>query len=160
MRYLFKIACPIVFSALMLGCNATFSVTDLVGLNKASVIQRLGKPQREKIATDGERWDYSRGADGLNTYFVFLDSDGKVSRVEQVLSETNFNRVQPGMTQAEVIDIIGDPPKRHLIGRDRGYVWSYRSFPDMCFWFQIEFGLDDIVRSVGYNRRPTGIPCR
>jgi hypothetical protein len=147
-------------SALILGCTASLPNPDIIGLDRARVIEKLGQPNRESAKNDGVRLDYSRGPDGLNTYFVYLDRSGKVKDYKQVLSDSNFARIAPGMTRAEVIEIIGDAPKQHLIARDRGYVWSYRSFSTVCIWFQVEFSLEDIVRSTGYNRRPTGMPCR
>ncbi len=154
----------IVFSpllpALVAGCVATSPLSVSVGDSKSEVVRQLGKPMRETALAYGERLDYSRGPDGLNTYFVYLDNEGRMSRVEQSLTDTNFSRIQAGMSQAQVIEILGDPPKRHQIGRERGYVWSYRSFSTVCNWFQIEFTPEDIVRSADYNRRPAGIPCR
>ncbi len=132
----------------------------MTGKSRGEILAKFGKPMRSSLAPDGERLDYSRGPDGLNTYFLYLNHEGKVTRIEQALSENNFNRIQTGMSQSEVIEILGDPPKRHIIGRERGYVWSYRNFSTTCIWFQIEFTPEDIVRSAGYNRRPTGIPCR
>ncbi len=160
MNHFIRTATASALSAFLFGCASPIPSPDIIGLDKASLLQKLGKPLRESIYEQGERWDYSRGPDGLNTYFIYIDKNDKVSRYEQVLTDTNFDRIKPGMTKAEVIQIIGDPPKRHSIGRDRGYVWSYRSFSTICIWFQVEFSTEDVVRSAGYNRRPSGIPCR
>lgn len=160
MRYPAKILMLFGVSALSLGCTASLPTPDIIGLDRITVIEKLGKPNRESVKNDGVRLDYSRGPDGLNTYFVYLDKNGKVRDYEQALSDSNFARIARGMTKAEVIEIIGDAPKQHIIARDRGYVWSYRSFSTICIWFQVEFSPEDIVRSTGYNRRPTGMPCR
>lgn len=154
---------PLISLTLLLslfGCTTSSPTPSIIGLDKSSLLQSLGKPIRVSTHGDGERWNYSRGTDGLSTYFIYIDREGKVSRYEQVLSDANFDRIKSGMTQDEVIKILGDPPKRHPLGRERGYVWSYRTFDTICIWFQIEFRPDDVVRSTGYNRRPTGIPCR
>lgn len=145
---------------LIISCARPIPNSAIVGQSSLFLIETVGVPNREIAVDNGYRWDYSRGPDGLNTYFVYLDNDRKVIRVEQALTEKNFNRISSGMTTEDVIMMIGDPPKRHNIGRDRGYIWSYRSFSTMCIWFQVEFTLDGFVRSVGYNRRPSGIPCR
>ncbi len=135
-------------------------LSSYVGQGKSSLIRKQGPPMRTTVLPSGERLDYSRGPDGLNTFFVYLDNAGKVSKVEQVVTEENFKLIKPGMTRDEVINTLGDAPKRHEIGRDRGYVWSYRTLSTICIWFQIEFTAENIVRSSGYNRRPTGIACR
>lgn len=142
------------------GCVSMTSFSSYVGQSKGLLISKQGLPVRTTALPNGERLNYSRGPDGLSTYFVYLDNEGKVRNIEQVVTEENFKRIKPGMTREEVINTLGDPPKRHDIGRDRGYVWSYRSFSTMCIWFQIEFTGEDIVRSTGHNRRPTGIVCR
>ncbi len=155
-----KTLSKIVLVGLLAGCTALSPDFEVTGKSRTEILARLGSPMRSTPLPDGERLDYSRGPDGLNTYFIYLDREGKATRVEQVLSEANFSRIKAGMSQGEVIDILGDPPKRRIIARERGYVWSYRSFSTMCIWFQIEFAPDDIVRSAGFNRRPAGIPCR
>lgn len=147
-------------SILLCACVAPTPSSSIIGLDKASLVKQVGKPQREGIYADGERWDYSRGHYGVFTYFVYFDSNGMVSRYEQVLSEKNFARIKPGMTKADVIQMIGDAPKYHSIARGRGYVWSYRNLSPECIWFQIEFDPEDVVRSTGYNRRPQIAACR
>jgi len=148
-------------SALLSACVAPTPSSSIIGLDKASLVKQLGKPQRERSYPEGERWDYSRGLEGIFTYFVYLDSNGIVSRYEQVLSEQNFARIKQGMTKADVIDIIGEAPRQHGIARGRGYVWGYRNFwyPG-CIWFLVEFDAEDVVRSAGYSRRPQLAACR
>ncbi len=147
-------------SLLLGGCVPMSPLSINARESKSEILRQLGKPMLETDLAEGQRLDYSRGPDGLNTYFVYVDKDGRMTRIEQALTETNFGRIQTGMSEVQVTEILGHPPKRHLIGRERGYVWSYRSFDTVCIWFQVEFSPDKIVRSVGHNRRPTGIPCR
>ena len=147
-------------SVLLCACVAPVPSSSIIGLDKASLEKQLGKPQRQGVYSEGERWDYSRGHYGVFTYFVYLDSNGIVSRYEQVLSEKNFALIKPGMTKADVIQIIGEAPKYHSIARGRGYVWSYRNLSHECIWFQIEFDPEHVVRSTGYNRRPQIATCR
>jgi hypothetical protein len=107
-------------SVLLCACVAPIPSSSIIGLDKASLINQLGKPQHEGIYPEGERWDYSRSLEGIFTYFVYLDSNGIVSRYEQVLSEKNFARIKPGMTKIQVIEIIREAPRHHSIARGRG----------------------------------------
>jgi hypothetical protein len=161
MPCVFKKSALLVLSALLSACVAPVPTTAIIGLDKPALLQKLGKPKRESVYLDGERWDYSRGHEGIFMYFVHIDSEGRVARYEQVLSEENFARIKPGMTKAEVIDIIGEGPRYNGIARGRGSVWSYKNFwSSVCIWFQVEFDADHVVRSTGYNRRPTIAACR
>ena len=148
-------------AALLCACVAPVPSSSIIGLDRASLASKLGKPQREGVYQGTERWDYSRGHENIFTYFVYFDGDGRVTRYEQALSEENFARIKPGMTKAQVIELIGEAPRYHGIARDRGYVWSYRNFRSaVCIWFQIEFDPEHVVRSTGYNRRPQVAACR
>jgi hypothetical protein len=151
----------LVLSASLSACVTPVPTADIIGLDKPALLQKLGKPRREAVYLDGERWDYSRGHEGIFMYFVHIGRDGRVARYEQVLSDENFARIKPGMTKAEVIDIIGEGPRYNGIANGRGYVWSYKNFrSSVCIWFQIEFDPNHVVRSTGYNRRPTIAACR
>ncbi len=151
----------LVASALLSACVTPVPTAAIIGLDKEALLQKLGKPTREAMSQSGERWDYSRGHEGIFMYFVHIDSDGRVARYEQVLSEENFARIKSGMTKAEVIEMIGEAPRQNKIARGRGYVWSYKNFrSSVCIWFQIEFDPNHVVRSTGYNRRPAIAACR
>lgn len=148
-------------SVLLCACVAPTPSSSIIGLDKTSLVKQLGKPQREASYPEGERWDYSRGQYGVYTYFVYFDPTGTVSRYELALSEERFSRIQPGMTKEDVIQLIGEAPRRHGIARHRGYVWGYRNFwSSACLWFLVEFDAEDVVRSAGYSRRPQLAACR
>jgi hypothetical protein len=120
----------------------------------------LGAPTKIDRIDSGQRWQYDAGPDAIQAFFVYIDNDGYVRDSKALRSAAKFSLINAGMTKDEVIAQIGHSPKHHAIARDRGYVWSYRSFSTLCIWFQVEFSPEDIVRSTGYNRRPTGAPCR
>ena len=161
MPFIFKKLALLVLLVLLAACVTPVPTTSIIGLEKPALLQKLGKPKRESVYMNVERWDYSRGYEGVFMFFVYFDRDGRVSRYEQVLTEENFARIKPGMTKTEVIDIIGEGPRYNGIARGRGYVFSYKNFwSSVCIWFQVEFDADHVVRSTGYNRRPAIAACR
>ncbi len=42
---------------------------------------------------------------------VTIGADGKVARIEQVLTAENFARVRPGMSQDQIRRMLGKPTK-------------------------------------------------
>lgn len=144
-------ACALLFTAACAG----YAPTDKMrGSSREQVIQILGIPSKELQTTEGSVLMYPRGPYGKHTYFVYLDQSQRVTGWTQVLDEKNFDRIKPGMHRDEVIGIIGEAKDTFALARDRGYVWNYRYVTPHCFWFQIEFTRDDVVRSAGYGKPP------
>lgn len=139
---------------LLAGC-VSYGPNDLMlGNNREQVIQLLGPPSAELTRPSGKIMMYPRGPFGKHTYFVYLGSDNVMEHWAQVLHEKNFARITPGMVRDEVVSIIGESKDTFGLARNRGYVWNYRYENPHCFWFQIEFTSDDIVRSTGYSKPP------
>jgi hypothetical protein len=139
---------------LVTGCAGYAPTNTMVGSGRDEIVQVLGKPTTERQTADGELLIYSKGPFGKETFFVYLNRDGVMQRWEQVLDEKNFERIVPGITRDQVIEIIGESKDRFGLARGRGYVWNYRYTNPFCFWFQIEFAADDTVRSAGYSKPP------
>lgn len=139
---------------LLTGCAGYAPTNTMVGSGRDEIVQVLGKPTTELLTADGKLLIYSKGPFGKETFFVYLDRDGVMQRWEQVLDEKNFERIVPGITRDQVIEIIGESKDRFGLARGRGYVWNYRYINPFCFWFQIEFAADHTVRSAGYSKPP------
>ncbi len=145
----------ILAALLVSGCTAYAPNQAYIGLSKEETIRALGnpKPMPAEIET-ARRLDFPRGPFGKHTYSVYFDDHGRVSGFRQLLTEEAFEKISPGMDQTQVVDLIGLSRDVYLLGRDRGYVWSYRYDTPLCRWFQIEFTLDEKVRSAGYSKPP------
>jgi hypothetical protein len=69
--------------------------------------------------------------------------------------------IKPDMHRDDVISILGPAKDTYGLARERGYVWNYRYVNAHCFWFNIEFTKDNLVRSTGYSKpkecRPKGL---
>ena len=144
----------ILLISLLSGCASYGPTNRMIGSSKDDVISILGKPSTELQRPDGQLLIYSKGPFGKETFFIYLNHDGVVQRWTQVLDEKNFERIVPGMTRDQVVEIIGESKDRFGLARSRGYVWNYRYVNPFCFWFQIEFAADDTVRSAGYGKPP------
>ncbi len=140
---------------LMAGCMTYAPSKSFIGLTRAEAISRLGNPNPMPSDLDtAQRLDFPRGPFGKHTYSVYFDERGKVANFRQLLSEENFAKIVRGMDASDVVTLIGVSKDRFMLARDRGYVWNYRYETPLCFWFQIEFTLEDKVRSTGYSKPP------
>lgn len=139
---------------LLQACSAYAPPTPLVGMDRNAVVMRFGAPETERQTPNGTRMEFPSGPYGRQTWFVYLDAAGIVTRAEQVLTEENFRRVDVGMAQDQVRQLLGRPGEVQLLGRERGMVWSYRYLNYDCTWFQVELSLQQQVRSAGFAPRP------
>lgn len=140
--------------ALLSACAGYEPDTSLMGQDRAAIVARMGPPALELPGPEGLTLVYARGPRGLHTYFITFNAQGRTVGWEQRLTEGYFARVRPGMTQQEVLALIG--PSRELIelGRGRGEVWSYRYENPFCQWFRVEFSAEKTVRGSGYSPPP------
>ena len=141
--------------AFFLNACAGYSPNDrMLGNSRKQIIDAMGKPATELATPDGQVMQYPRGPFGKHTYFVYLSQNDNLTLWTQVLHEKNFAQIHAGMRRDEVVAIIGESRDTLGLARDRGYVWNYRYVNPHCFWFQIEFAADNMVRSTGYGRPP------
>ena len=126
----------------------------LIGSTRDQIVDFLGPPASERTALEEVIMIYSRGPMGKHTYFVYLNKEGTMTRWDQVLLEKNFEKIVPGMHREEVVSTIGESKINVVLARERGYVWHYRYVTPHCRWFQVEFDLENKVRSTFYGRPP------
>lgn len=140
--------------ALLPACSSFSPSEVLIGLSRDEVVARMGQPDMERQVDAGTRLEFPRGPYGKHTWFVYFDVVGRATRAEQVLIEQNFTRVNPGMTQEDLRQLLGRPNEVQGLARARGEVWSYRYENPSCRWFQVELSLQQQVRSAGYGEPP------
>jgi len=141
-------------SSLLPACSSYAPPDTLAGMSRDELVARMGPPDMERRMDAGTRLEFPRGPYGQHTWFVYFDAAGRAIRAEQVLTEPNFNRIQPGMAQDDVRQLLGRPSEVQVLGRARGVVWSYRYENYFCNWFQVELSLQQQVRSAGYGQPP------
>lgn len=81
------------------------------GVSSIDDIQQLmGEAALRWRENDGsERLFFPRGPHGLHTFMVKVDAGGRLTSIENVLEPKHFARLREGMSEEEVIRIIGPP---------------------------------------------------
>ncbi|MGL4230887.1 MAG: hypothetical protein ACRCWJ_05915, partial [Casimicrobium sp.] len=115
----------------LVGCDRVATGELQVGQSTVADMKfKMGEPSEVRKDGDREIWVYPLGPEGVKTYFMTVDSSGKLEKIDQVLTEANFARVQSGMTHDEVVRILG----RH--GKEQRYAMS----------------INEVTRSWKYNK--------
>lgn len=135
-------------------CSGYAPPAQISGITQSQLVAQMGQPDTARQTASGTRLEFPRGPMGHHTWFVDVDPNGKIIKTEQVLTEFNFNRITPGMTQDEVRQRLGRPSETQGLGRSRGVVWNYRYENHFCQWFQVEISQEQRVRSTGYGQPP------
>jgi hypothetical protein len=136
------------------GCAATGLQSLPAGSSTDEVLQRAGPPTAKYERAGQQRWEYASGPAGQFTWMVDVDAAGKVLGVNQVLTEADFARVQPGETTDELRWQLGRPSETRGIWRGAS-LWGYRYFSNACFWFVVTVEPTGVVRDSGYVPDPT-----
>lgn len=147
-------SCLLICLLLLPACTSYAPPNALAGMSQEEVVARMGPPDRQRSIGAGTRLEFPRGPFGKQTWFVYFDAAGRASRAEQVLTEHYFGRVDVGMAQDAVRELLGRPGEVKVLGRARGVVWSYRYDNAFCNWFQVELSQQQQVRSAGYGQPP------
>ena len=111
---------------------------------EADVRKQFGQPALVTERADGSKlMDYPRQPEGSTNYQMVIGADGKLSSLRQLLTPTNFAKVQPGMEQAEVRRTLGQAAKSH----------SYAMKPDEEVWeWRFLDGQQKKVFTVSFDR--------
>ena len=117
---------------------------------EGDVRQAMGAPSNVLDNRDGgRRLVYPRGPLGTATFMADIGADGRLTAIRQVLNDDVFYRIQPGMTQDEVLYTIGPPGQTMGFPRTGNYAWDYR-FVDTWGYvaiFSVTFDRNGIVVS-------------
>lgn len=119
------------FACLILSACTTYSGSGLRdGVStEAEVRQRMGEPAMSwELPSGGRQLAYPRGPAGFQTYMVFIDAAGRMERKLNVMEAASFARVQPGMSQADVLQLLGpaQPQWSAFFAARNELVWEWR----------------------------------
>lgn len=117
--------------ALILAGCSSYAGRDLVTgtSTEAEVVAQMGIPAASWKATDGSlQLAYPRGPEGPHTFMAFFAPDGRLLRIENVLNERYFAKIAPGLSQEDVLRLIGPPQPQWtaFFGARNELVWEWR----------------------------------
>lgn len=122
--------CLLLVALLGTGC-ASYSGSGL-RLGESSlddVLRVMGKPAMLWAEPNGRKQlSYPRGPYGVHSYMVHMDTDGHLLSVENVMHAGAFSRIVPGMSQADVLRVLGPSEpgwSAYYKARDE-LVWEWR----------------------------------
>jgi len=94
------------------------------------VVRLMGQPAMRWQDPDGSiQLAYPRGPAGIHTFMVKLGADGRLQSNANVLDEAGLARIRPGMTQEQVLRVLGPPDysrTAYFKARDE-LVWDWRA---------------------------------
>ncbi len=132
-----KLAISVLAAAatLLAGCSAFLAPSITTGTTSDAVRAKLGAPSDERTIAGGTRaWDYVNGPLGHTTWRISFDGGNRVSRVEQLLTETAFLGLRSGETDKNAtLGRLGRPAQISNFPNLREEVWTYR-FMDGSFY--------------------------
>jgi outer membrane protein assembly factor BamE (lipoprotein component of BamABCDE complex) len=136
------------FAAMALaGCVSFSGATLAPGTPEAQVRATMGAPAMEMRDPDGTRLlYYPRGPLGNQTYVAAIGPEGNLREIENVLTDGRFNGIRAGLTEQQVLRMIGPPREKGYFSNLQQTAWDYK--------FQDSWGYDSIL-SVMVN--PQGI---
>jgi hypothetical protein len=127
---------------------------------EADVRQVLGAPARVYSLPGGARQlAFPQGPAGTQTYMAYVTPDGRLSRVDQVLSDEHLQRIVPGSTTSEQLERLIGPPWRTIAFPNlRQVAWDYVIDDAWGYTVDLSVMVDErgIVAGTVYARRERG----
>lgn len=144
----FLLACV---TALLFGCagNPFNGYNISPGTPRDAVLAQMGPPTRVlRLANGQERLQYSLQPYGRYMWIVDLDAAGKVVQAGQMLTQANFQTIQPGSTRDDVERDFGPPAWMDRVSSWNGTVMTYRWFDSVNapMFYYIYLDPDNVVR--------------
>jgi len=112
----------------------------------AEVRASLGRPTDIRFNRNGEElWEYARGPMGTETYLIRAGQDGHVKAVTQLLTQEQFEKIQPGQSdKAAVRDLLGRPSDQVFLHNGTSWTWFVNVGPQYG-QIIVHFGPNDVV---------------
>ena len=121
----------------------------------AEVRERFGPPHMEWRNEDGSlTWEFSRQPEGIECFMITIGPDQILRRIDQVLNEETFAKVQNGMNGEQVRRLLGKHASSQFFQLKQETVWDWRishgapGTGDPVF-FTVSFNTDGRVTGTG-----------
>ena len=156
-RYLFNGAIAMgLFSLLLViaGCDRVATGELQAGQSTVADLKlKMGEPATVHREGDKEVWEYPLGPEGVRTYMMTVNALGGLEKIDQVLVDTNFKRIQPGMTITEVRRILGRNSKEQRFGMTPNELTHKYKFNanNEDQYFDVTYDAGGRVKEVGYD---------
>jgi hypothetical protein len=120
----------------------------------ADLKAKMGEPASVNRDGDKEIWEYPLGPEGVRTYMMTVNAQGSLEKIDQVLVEANFKRIQPGMTITEVRRILGRNSKEQRFGMTPNELTHKYKFNNGSEdqYFDVTYNAEGRVKEVGYDQ--------
>jgi hypothetical protein len=117
-----------VASALLPACDNVALQEIKPGISTAAEVRaRLGNPGNEFPNLDGSiTWEYTRQPQGVDCYMITLSRDQIVMSMEQVLTDANYAQAREGMSEAEILRLLGTPASKVVYNNLQENIWEWR----------------------------------
>ena len=119
----------------------------------ADMKQKMGEPANVYREGDKEVWEYPLGPEGVRTYMMTVNAQGTLEKIDQVLVDANFKRIQPGMTITEVRRILGRNSKEQRFGMtptELTHKYKFNTGVEDQY-FDVTYNAEGRVKEVGYD---------
>lgn len=90
------------------------------------VLDRLGLPTMRWQEHAGVTWEYACLSAVSKNYMIDFDPEGRVRRIRQVVTETNFARIARGMDKDDVRRMLGKPTHEIHYSLKNEDVWDWK----------------------------------
>ena len=117
-----------VASALLPACDSFVLQEIKPGISTAAEVRaHLGNPGNEFANPDGSvTWEYTRQPQGVDCYMITLGRDQIVVSMEQVLTDANYAKAREGMSQPEILRLLGTPASKVAYNNLHENIWEWR----------------------------------
>jgi hypothetical protein len=151
----------LVAAAMLAGCAALgFHGLEAGRSSESDVRRALGEPARTYADADGSRQlAFTTGPAGTQTFMAFIAPDGRLTRLDQVLSNDQFRRIERGTTTGAQLERLIGPPWRVMDFPNKKQVaWDYVFRDEWGYTVDYSVMLDErgIVAETAYVRRESG----
>lgn len=159
MRRLLTLLCAFLAALGLPACDPIALAELKPGISTAQEVRTLmGAPNQEWHNDDGSvTWEFSRQPEGTECFMATIGPDQILRHLEQVLTEANFARLQPGMTGPEVLRRLGRPAQRAFFELKQEHVWSWlidSQDPTGRVYFTVTFNTDGRLLTTGRHTEP------
>jgi hypothetical protein len=145
-------------SLFLAGCDYVAQKELQVGAStKDDVLVKMGKPAMIWEEKDGSAlYEYPRGPEGHQTYMVKITADGKYQGMDNILNESNFNKVVVGMTRDDVRRQLGRPTETTMVQlkKEEMWTWKYMRNNSESRRFHVSMDAEGKVLSTDYSDDP------